>query len=122
MPASLKSITGKKATIHVPLDSDDPESAKVRIVYRSRAITERKIEQINETGRERYKGELTDARQVRAFIQSIVTEWDLLADPDDSDPVPLTSEGLADVPTAFLIEILEATVADQKPDPTTRNA
>ena len=122
MPASLKSITSKRATIFVPIDPANPDSDKVRVVYRPKALTERAINRFNDIVSAAADNELAGGKQTIELFVTIVESWDLLADPSDTDPIPLTYEGLADVPTAFLNDVIVATSDDQKPDPTTKTS
>lgn len=121
MPASLQSITSKRATVHVPIDADDPESGKVKVVYRPKAYDKRFERQLNSITQSKGEDEAIGAEIVTKTFLNIVVSWDLRAEDSDSEAIPLTEEGLEIVPVAFLNDVLVAIGDDQRPDPTTRN-
>lgn len=122
MPASLSSITSKRATINVPVDKDNPEGDTVRVVYKPKAYDKRFERQLNAITQEKGDDEVVSAEIVTTAFLNIVAEWDLRAEDSDSEAIPLTPAGLEIVPVASLAEILTAIGDDQTPDPTTKSA
>lgn len=122
MAATLKSITSERATLYFPVHPDDPNSDKIKVVYLPKALTgelvERMAEQKNELGLEGWGIAMLT---IECFIGTVV-EWDFKREESDSDPIPLTREGLKPVPTMLLDAILGAITADQRPDPTTKKS
>ena len=121
MAATLKSLSSKKATIYVPVDTDNPDGEKVRIVYRTKALNESRLNRIIDSagGPENKLSDLRFGAVASEMFLAYVVEWDLRANEEDSDPIALTRDGIADVPTDFLQSIVAAIQADQRPDPTT---
>lgn len=119
MPATLQSITGKRVTLNVPVDKGNPESGSVRIVYKPRAFTPRLEKAIRLAAENEGTDEDAALYRVLQQVCTVIVEWDLRATDDAPEPIPLTPEGLQDVPYAFIMELFEAIRADQEPDPTT---
>ncbi len=118
MAGTLKSISSKRATIHVPTDPDNPEGDKIRVVYKPRSLNGELSQNILERVEKNPElGQLLVPQATRQFIANVVVEWDLRADEADSEPIPLTDEGLLTVPIAFLEEIVAAIRDDQSVDP-----
>lgn len=120
MPATLTSITNKRATVEVPLDKDDPEAGAVKVTYRPKWFNKLVQSDINRLSAEREGLQTVAADMVITTILHVVTDWDLRATEGDSEPIPLTPEGLELVPTEFLAEIVLKITEDQSPDPTKR--
>ncbi len=121
MPASLKSITSKRATVSVPVEPDDPDGDQVRVTYRPKAFTPRVYQRFAEMQANSTNEWESGPILVEMFIR-IVDKWDLRADAEDEDPIPLTAEGLADVPVALMSSIIGEAISDQQPDPTTKKS
>ena len=119
MAASLKSITGKTASIIVKTDDDDPNSPFVNVVYRVSAYSKDFEKAINEAGKKEQTDEVTAARVTVASFVRLVKSWDFRYEEEDTDPIPITEEALELVPTEFLAKIMKAIGDDQNPDPTT---
>lgn len=120
MPATLASITAKRAVIEVPADATNPESPMLRITYKPRAYDKAFEESLNQIALNRQQDQQVAADMVIETFIRMVTAWDLTD--EEMNPIPLTTEGLRCIPTRFLGDILEAIGEDQKPDPTTGNA
>ena len=121
MPATLSSITSKKATLYVPLDEDDPDGEKVKVVYKPKAYDRRFERDLNRISQDKGEDEaIAAAITTKAFL-NIVVSWDLQADAGDAEPIPLTEEGLETVPVVVLSGILKAIGDDQRPDPKAEN-
>lgn len=122
MAASLKSISSKKATLYYPIDPDDPESAKIKVVYRPAALSGELVSRMEEARSEsELQGWAIAAVTIECFLGTVV-EWDAKWDDADSEPIPLTKEALQPVSTLLLDAILGAINADQRPDPTTKKS
>ena len=121
MPATLSSITSKRATIYVPVDKDNLDGEKVRVTYKPRAVTPRIEKAIRQASKEAETDE--DAAELKSLQMfcTVVVEWDLRADDLAPEPIPITVDGLQDMPWRFLMDILEAIGNDQKPDPKAAN-
>ena len=121
MPASLKSITSKQATLTLPLDEHEPDGDKVTLTYKPKAFSrsyEREFNGLMAHQNEQMVGaEIT----VRTF-RLMVTGWDAKWEESDSEPIPLTDAGLENVPTQFLQYLLRKIGEDQQPDPTTKTS
>jgi hypothetical protein len=118
MPASLSSITSKRATLYVPLDEKDPDSPKVKIVYRPKSYDRKFERHMNSLLQDREDDEELIAASVwiRSFLH-IVQSWDLKWDDADEEPIPLTEEALDGFPTDVIAGIVRAIGEDQKTDP-----
>jgi hypothetical protein len=117
MPATLESLSSKRVTLTIPLDPSDPAGDALRVVYRPRAITPRLEKAMREAAAADDEDEII-TKLARHFC-TLVVEWDLRARSDSVEPVPLTAEGLLDVPSSVILDIYRAINADQMPDPTT---
>ncbi len=119
MPATLAKLTAQRVVLVLPIDENDPSSDPVRLVYRPNALTkqyEREFNEIADGKEDRMIGaEIT----IHAFLL-VVQEWDLKWNESDPKPIPLTAEGLDDVPVPLLQYFLREVGKDQQPDPTTK--
>jgi hypothetical protein len=122
MPATLSSLTNKTATVIVPLDENDPESETLKVTYRPKAYTKAVERKIGALAEGRSENAPFIAAQSAELIKAMVVKWDLTLTEDDPDPIPITDEGLEDVPTEVLSGIFMAIMADQKPDPKAKNS
>jgi hypothetical protein len=118
MPASLSSITSKRATLYVPLDENDPDSQKVKVVYRPKSYDKKFERHMNKLLEEKKDDDelIAAAVWIRSFLH-IVQAWDLKWDDADEEPIPLTEEALEDVPTEVISGIVRAIGEDQQTDP-----
>ena len=121
MAATLKSITSKTATLSVPLDDDDPDGEVVTLTYKPKAFSRSYEREFNDLAG-RQDDQMVGAEiTVRTFLL-MVTSWDAKWDDADPNPIPLTPEGLEDVPTQLLQYLLKKIGEDQQPDPTTKTS
>ncbi len=117
MPASLSSITSQRATLLMPVDPNDPDGDRLKIVYKPKVLSTRIMRDITEAVDS--DDELAGTERVLRQFCKVVVEWDLRTEPGDKEPIPLTPEGLEDVPLLILRDIFTAINDDQSPDPTT---
>ncbi len=106
MPATLKSLTAKTRKIDIAID-DDPKA--ITIEYTPRGYTARIERQVKEA----MESELASAMMI-PMVLSMVTKWNLSPAPGDP-PIPLTPEGLEDVPTEILGLIVETIGEEMSP-------
>lgn len=121
MPASLKSIASKRVTLTVPVDEDQPDGDKVTLTYRPKALSRSYEREFNEVMAHQDEQMVGAEITVRTF-QLMVTGWDAKWDESDSETIPLTDDGLENVPTQFLQYLLRKIGEDQQPDPTTKTS
>lgn len=121
MAATLTSITSKKVVLSVPLDEDQPDGDKVTLTYKPKAFSRGYEREFNELMGHQNEQMVGAEVTVRTFLL-MVTGWDAKWNESDSDPIPLTPEGLEDVPTQFLQYLLREIGKDQQPDPTTKTS
>lgn len=106
MAATLKSLTEGSSGLAVAY-RDDPQAVTIW----SRPLTPRIERQISALA----EGENSTATStIVPLVLALVAKWDLR--PDEKSPVlPLTDEGVQDVPFALLMAIIEAIGQDQGP-------
>jgi hypothetical protein len=121
MSATLEKLTAKRVVIEIPIDEDDPTSDPVRIVYQPDTLTKKHEREFNEIASESPSGNRMVGASItlHAFLL-VVREWDLKWNASDPEVIPLTEEGLDDVPVPLLQYFLNKIGEDQKPDPTTK--
>jgi hypothetical protein len=108
MSASLKDLLAQRRTIIVKLFGDLP----VEVTYRPGFLTPRKQAEIQAAAKE----ETADStKQAVATFVGFIHAWDLEGDKKGT-PVPLTEEGLADVPLAALAQITMQCGEDMTPN------
>jgi hypothetical protein len=122
MPASLSSITSKRATLYVPIDDENPEGDKVKIVYRPKSYDKKFERHMNAllTDKEDDDELIAASIWIRSLLH-IVHSWDLKFSESDDEPIPLTEEALEDVPTEVIAGIVRAIGEDQRTDPKAGN-
>lgn len=116
MPASFESISSKKVTLTLPLDEDNPDSDTITLVYKPKALTKAYEREFNEIMAHQNEQMVGAEITIRTFLL-MVTSWDAKLKDSDSDPIPLTPEGLENVPTQSLQYLLRKIGEDQQPDP-----
>lgn len=121
MAASLRSITSKKATLTLPLDESDPDGGMVELTYKPKSLSRKYEREFNDLMVNKDEQMVGAEITVRTFLY-MVTGWNLKWDESDSEPIPLTAEGLEDVPTETLQYLLRKIGEDQQPDPTTKTS
>lgn len=121
MAATLTSITSKKVTLTVPLDESEPGGETVTLTYKPKALSRSYEREFNDLMAHQNEQMVGAEITVRTFLL-MVTGWDAKWNESDSDPIPLTPEGLEDVPTQFLQYLLRKIGEDQQPDPTTKTS
>jgi hypothetical protein len=123
MAATLEKLTAKRVRLTLPLFEDEPDGDKVTVSYKPRAMTpklERKFNKLMAEIRSESDDteSLVNARQVMQMFLLVVPEWDF-RETEEGPTIPLTEEGLEDVPAQFLGYLLTEITKDQTPDPTT---
>ena len=121
MPASLKSLTSKKVTLTVPVDEDQPDGDKVTLTYKPKALSRSYEREFNDLMAHQNEQMVGAEITLNTFLL-MVDGWDAKWDESDSEPIPLTPEGLENVPTQFLQYLLRKIGEDQQPDPTTKTS
>jgi hypothetical protein len=121
LAATLRSISSKTATLRVPLDEKNPDGGTVELTYKPKAFSRSYERQFNDLMAHQSEQMVGAEITVRTFLL-MVTGWDLKWDESDADPIPLTPEGLEDVPTQTLQYLLRKIGEDQQPDPTTKTS
>lgn len=119
MAATLTSITSKKVALAIPVDEDQPDGEKVNLTYKPKAFSRGYERQFNDLMGHQNEQMVGAEITVRTFLL-MVTDWDTKWNESDSDPIPLTPEGLEDVPVQWLQYLLRKIGEDQQPDPTTK--
>jgi hypothetical protein len=117
-----RTLAGLKAKTHTFTaeinvgDEHEPDLFPVRVTYRAHAFDEALEEAV---------APLAEASRMAAVVREVtirvIDSWDLKADDDATEPVPLTPEGLKDIPSDFLELLLEAIKANRRPNPATAN-
>lgn len=121
MAATLKSITSKTVSLTIPVDEDQPDGEQVTLTYKPKAFSRAYEREFNELMTHQNEQMVGAEVTVRTFCL-MVTGWDAKWSESDSDPIPLTPEGLEDVPTQWLQYLLREIGKDQQPDPTTKTS
>lgn len=121
MAATLTSITSKKVTLSIPVDESEPDGEKVTLTYKPKALSRSYEREFNELMAHQNEQMVGAEITVRTFLL-MVTAWDAKWNESDSDPIPLTPEGMEDVPTQWLQYLLKKIGEDQQPDPTTKTS
>lgn len=106
--ASLRSIIASTAQVAVPFGSET-----INVCYRPHYLTPAFEDRFNEL---RADGKATEMA-VQLFTTA-VESWDLSWD-EGGEPIPLTVDGLKDVPTDILSLVLKAVSEAASPNPTT---
>lgn len=109
MPASLNSLTNLEVELPIALHGD-PRTFTVW--YKPHTITPNVEATINPLVKDGW--ELKSLAEM--FIHS-VARWDLKWSDTDEQPIPLTTEGLAGVPSDILNEVFKQIQEDRHPDP-----
>ncbi len=112
---SLKTLRHATRALEVPI-GDDPE-AVVKLRYRPAAYTPELEDLLFTEDPEQVK-----RRPILQALCRLVTEWDLTTGDEDAEgkaiedaPIAITPEGLLRVPSLFLLDVLLALGADQRP-------
>ncbi len=98
MPASLSALVAKTATIPISIDGD---MDAITVTYRKFAYSE-DVERLVVAA----QADQAPAKAVRSVFMEVIQAWDLTFAAEDTEPIPLTAEGLSAVPTEALGEIL----------------
>jgi hypothetical protein len=104
---SLKAILKPNQTLSIPFGSE-----AVLVTYNPQYLTPAFEETLKALGEE--------SKATQAFIsmfQKLIISWDLKANDNDPESIPLTLEGFADVPFDILGEILRKVQEEVVPNP-----
>lgn len=108
MPATLNKLTAKTVKLAIAVD-DDPEA--ITVWYRPHNMTAKVEERVQEEA-----GKNLELAALVEMTQSVLADWDLAM--NEGEPtIPITKEGLSEVPASILMLIMEAISKDRKPDP-----
>lgn len=107
MPATLRSLTAKVVDLAIPID-DDP--AGITIQYRPHNMTANTEARIHTAS-----GENLELAALVEMTLPVLASWDFRMD-EGEDVIPLTKEGLSEVPGTILLLVLEAIAEDRRPD------
>lgn len=104
MPKSVKQFRDIIVELAIPMD-DDP--AAITVQYRPHNMTAN-----HEVVASKAAGEGRELQALVGMVQPVVASWDLRME-EDGDIVPITTEGLSDVPSSILLMVLDAIAKDR---------
>lgn len=113
MPATLKSLQEKVVPLVIAID-DDPEA--ITLKYRPHNMTANIEEKVQAAAKE--------GRELEAVVEMtlpVLAEWDFRMDHGEPT-IPVTKDGLSQVPSSILLLVLEAIGKDRTPDPNATDA
>jgi hypothetical protein len=97
----LSDLTSETRELAVPY-KEKPDEYIVKLVYRTHVITPGFMREIQE---------LDGVDRLVYQIKKIIVSWDVTD--DDLKPIPITDEGLAEVPTQLMLWILDQIAQDR---------
>lgn len=100
-------------------ETGQPVTATLTVRYRAHAYDRAMEEELNALSKRAGEDELILAEAKIAVFCRVVAEWDLRWTADDPEPVPITPEGLREVPLDLIDVVMEAIRADRAPKPPT---
>lgn len=120
MARSLAGLKNKTHPFSVEVDvgtEEEPDVYTITGTYRVHAYNEALESEVVQFAEQSRGGAV-----IRATALRVIASWDLPLDDDTPEPVPLTPEGLREVPSEFLERLLDAIKENRSPNPATANA
>src|SRR5579859_234614 len=112
MPLDLHRLISNTAEASV----DYGDAGTVNVVYRPGNITEKSLRELAVLNDSDNNDALTNIHAMNTVLLQTLVSWDLT---NNGEPVPLTVDGLADVPLHVRGDIIKAIFEDIRLDPTT---
>jgi hypothetical protein len=103
MPIKLSNIGAKQATVTVEYLGESAE-----VTYRPALLTPRDEAKLSEM-----EGKAAIDEMV-GQLERVLVEWDVLG--DDGTPMEITAENLTDLPSNFLLVVMQAVREDSAPN------
>lgn len=107
MPLDLQNLQDESATCHIGYGA----AGEINLVYRPNAITEKMIRQLRILEDEENRDFDANMAALNGLIIRLVVSWDLT---NKGVPIPLTDDGLSDVPIKIRTDVLNAIFAESR--------
>ena len=105
MPVKLVDLKRDQRTIEIQIYLGDEEEETLTVTYRPSEYSSKAEAELNES----LAGDLK-SRMGTEFVRRLVLSWDLIG--EDGEPYPITDEGLAELPSTFIGDVVGGVAKD----------